>query len=359
MPRARSLLVALVCLATALTGCTTPSPAPPASNGTDPSPTPGLPGEEAPGIGEANASTLQALVEAQVYREGDPEQPRYRIPGTQGHAETVGILSDLLGSRGLSVEQERFQVTMDNLGEVNLTNLYGTRDGAGTGEVWLAAHWDSRAWADGTTGDDCVGVGEPVLGANDGAAGVAVVLHAVELLPETNLTVRVVLFDGEDQGCPGTRDGPGYAGTGWAVGSTQAAQAATSEEVAAIEALILVDMPGDENVEFRKEGAGYRAFPALTDLVYGIAHERGAPMFLDEPGPSILDDHRAFLDRGVPSVDLIHLDDERGPGQRGVFPSTHHTTKDTPERLSYEAMAQVSEVVAASVVALDEGALAG
>lgn len=285
------------------------------------------------------------LVETQVYRNGSDTQPRYRTPGTHGHEEAIGILEDLLADRNLLVQTQSFQEDLAELGTVNVTNLYGIREGTSDQEIWLGAHWDSRAWADGNR-QACTG--PEVLGANDGAAAVAVVLHAIDLLEETDLTVRVALFDAEDQGgCGGSA---GYGGSGWAVGSTYAAEHLTTAEIERIEALILVDMPGDENLTIRREGYSQGRAPALTDRVFEVAAELDATRFIDQQGPSIIDDHVAFLDRGVPAVDLIHLDrDDR----RGPFPWTHHTIHDTPDNLSGESMAEVTEVVVGTVLQLD------
>ncbi len=344
-PRPAVLLVIATLL---LAGCATPAsqdgtPPPTSDDGNQtPPPPPDLT------VPEANASTLMSLVEAQVYQDGAEDQPRYRTPGTTGHSETIEILEGLLADRNLTTETQSFQEDLAGLGTVNVTNLYGVREGTSDQEVWLAAHWDSRAWADGNR-QACTG--PEVLGANDGAAAVAVVLHAIDLLEETNLTVRVALFDAEDQGgCGGSA---GYGGTGWAVGSTYAAEHLTTDETERIEALILVDMPGDENLTIRREGHSQSRAPALTDRVFGVAAELNATRFIDEPGPSITDDHVPFLDQGVPAVDLIHLDRDH---RRGPFPWTHHTIHDTPENLSGESMAEVTEVVVATVLDLDRTA---
>lgn len=336
-------LVLLLTATVLVAGCATPAPedggSPPTSDDGDPTPGPS-PG---PAVPDADPSTLMAMVETQVYQDGEDDDPRYRTPGTAGHAETIGILEGMMADRNLTTETQRFQEDLAGLGTVNVTNLYGVRQGTSSQEIWLAAHWDSRAWADGNR-EACTG--PEVLGANDGAAGVAVVLHAIDLLEGTNLTVRVALFDAEDQGgCGGSA---GYGG--WAVGSTYAAEHLTTAEKEQIAALILVDMPGGKDLEIRREGHSQGQAPELTDRVFEIAAELNATRFIDEPGPSITDDHVPFLDQGVPAVDLIHLDrDDR----RGPFPWTHHTIHDTPENLSGESMAEVTEVVVATVLHLD------
>ena len=80
--------------------------------------------------------------------------------------------------------------------------------------VVLGAHWDTRPWAD----RDPVAAKQhmPVLGANDGASGVAVLLEIARLLKKNQpeVGVDIVLFDGEDLG---TESDP----NGWFRGSNR------------------------------------------------------------------------------------------------------------------------------------------
>ena len=62
--------------------------------------------------------------------------------------------------------------------------------------------------------------------------------------------------------------------------------------------------------------------------------------FIDSYGGSITDDHKPFLDAGVPAVDLIQM----------PFPSSWHTLEDTPDRCSAESLEIVGEVIEVFVV---------
>lgn len=356
-PSRRSLVLATVLALSLLAGCTTGPPAPPPDGGDSTDPvddgTDGPPDDGGNDTGyplsdlpSADGDRLMALVERQVYNGTDTTEPRYRVPGTAGHEATVPVLADMLEAANLTVEQEHARVDLPRLGTVNATNLYGIREGTDPsgGEIWLAAHWDSRAWAD-AEGPSCEG--PRVLGANDGAAAVAVVVHALERLPATERTVRVALFDAEDQGC---------GGQGWIQGSTYAAEAREqADTLDEIHALILVDMPGASTLTIPREGNGAVDAPRLTDLVFGVAEQIGAERFHNTSGPGILDDHRPFLERGVPAVDLVHLDDNG----TSVFPWMWHTTEDTPAHLSEASMSEVTRVVMGATLALDRGGYTG
>lgn len=336
-PKTRcALLLAAILLTVPLTGCTTAQDPPPDSWTKR---VHALPLEELPPVDEGRLMTL--VQEQMLKSEGET---RYRVPGTDDHQATVPILETLLQEAGFNTTLQTFTVELPReLGNVEATNVYGVQEGTDpdAGEIWIGAHWDSRAWADRTS-SDCEG--PPVPGANDGAANPAVAIHAAERLPTMEHTIRVALFDVEDQGCQGD---------GWALGSEHAAN--TLEQAGDLEnivALVLVDMPGDENLVIHREAWGAQNAPRLTDLAFEVANATGADAFINEPGSVIQDDHVAFLERGIPAVDLIHNDPHDATG---TFPDTWHTLDDTVENLSPESMAQVTKVTTGTVLGIEEG----
>lgn len=341
MDGTRTLLVALALVGAAWTAGCAQGPAdeePPASgNETWTSQVAELGTEDLELDGEA----MMDLVERQVRNESTGET-RYRVPGTEGHREAVPVLEGMVETAGYEPSTSTFEAELPReLGTVNLTNVYGVREGtdAEAGEIWIGAHWDSRAWAD-RDGEPCSG--PPVEGANDGAAAVAVAVHVAEQLPATERTVRVALFDGEDQGCEGEK---------WAVGSEHAAKRLEAAgALDTVDALVLVDMPGDPDLTVHREGNSERHAPRLTNLAFEVADHVDADAFVNESGRAITDDHVGFLERGVPAVDLIHNE----PGLGNPFPDTWHTTDDTMENLSPASLEQVARVTAGTVLGVDE-----
>lgn len=72
-----------------------------------------------------------------------------------------------------------------------------------TTRILLCAHWDSRPWADNDP--DSTNWHRPVMAANDGASGVAVMLEVARAIQsDTTLQIGVdfVCFDAEDWGTP-------------------------------------------------------------------------------------------------------------------------------------------------------------
>ena len=72
-----------------------------------------------------------------------------------------------------------------------------------TTRILLCAHWDSRPWADNDP--DSTNWHRPVMAANDGASGVAVMLEVARAIQsDTTLQIGIdfVCFDAEDWGTP-------------------------------------------------------------------------------------------------------------------------------------------------------------
>ena len=70
----------------------------------------------------------------------------------------------------------------------------------------ISCHWDTRPVAD--MEDNREDRNQPIIGANDGASGVAVILELARILGENfpQIGVNLVMFDGEDMGIPGENE---------------------------------------------------------------------------------------------------------------------------------------------------------
>lgn len=200
--------------------------------------------------------------------------------------------------------------------EENLRNVIARR-GEGSGPaILLGAHYDTRRRADQDRRDP----GAPVLGANDGASGVAVLLELARVLGEPKQPIILAFFDGEDQG--------DLNGWDWAVGA--AYMAANLKEP--IASMVLLDMIGDADQQIYWE---YNSNPDLRQRLWAIAAELGYDrQFIAQPKHRLLDDHIPFLQRGIPAVDIIDFD----------YPYWH-TTQDTPDKVSPASLERVGRVL--------------
>jgi glutaminyl-peptide cyclotransferase len=184
----------------------------------------------------------------------------------------------------------------------------------------LAAHYDTQIEPTG------------FVGANDGAAGSAVVSEAARALaarprPGGAREVRFVLFDGEE--LPADGDAARFA-TDALRGSRAYARAHARE----LGAVVVADYVANRGLRLPRERQSDRA---LWGRVTAAADRVGvASVFAGTGDASIVDDHLPFLDAGVPAVDLIDWD----------YPQKN-TADDTLDRLSAAAIDATGETVVA------------
>ncbi|MHA2600903.1 MAG: M28 family peptidase [Candidatus Thorarchaeota archaeon SMTZ1-83] len=248
-----------------------------------------------------------------------------RPPGSDNLTLCREYFTGILESFGWTVIEQKF--TYLGVECVNLIARYGAADNA---TIVLAAHYDTRPFAD--QDPDPANRTRPVLGANDGASGSAVLLELSGVLPvSVRSDVEIVFFDAEDSG--------GISGWDWIVGSTYYVSELNTTRREAIAAMILFDMVGDKDARFPRERGSTRS---LQDAVWSLAADIGHDgLFIDTLGGSILDDHRPFLDAAVPALDII---------QHDPFPSSWHTVEDTPDKCSSTILQAVGEVAETFVV---------
>ena len=212
----------------------------------------------------------------------------------------------------------------------------------------LCAHWDSRPWAD--SDPDASKHRTPILGANDGASGVGVLMEIARALSTTptELGIDIILFDAEDYGTHNADDDPARESMdhSWALGSQYWSRRPHKSDYNARYG-ILLDLVGAPGSTFYKEGISVAYAGNLVDKIWDIAHKTGhAKYFINENGGYVTDDHyyvNEFL--GLPCVDIINYDKESENG----FGKYHHTIKDDMEWIDRESLRAVGETVLAVI----------
>jgi hypothetical protein len=260
-----------------------------------------------------------------------------RVPGSEGHARMLDWLQTTLGEHAdaVSLQPVTHVDAHDSTTVWEGTNVVASFNLTPEGgrRVMLAAHWDTRPIAD--QDPDPARRAEPVPGANDGASGVAVLLELARHLARRSPDVGVdlVFFDledlGDDQGPEADSTAPVNP---FAIGSE--AFAAANPQYRPTYG-VLLDMVCDRDLRIPKEAYSRINAPEVIDRVWAAADRAGADAFLDEEGGPVLDDHIAFLRRGIPVIDLIHY----------PFPATWHTTADVPAACSAESLGQVGQTM--------------
>jgi glutaminyl-peptide cyclotransferase len=233
----------------------------------------------------------------------------FRPPGSEALRATGDYIIAELERLGWAVETQEFTYR-DTL----VRNIVG-RLGEGP-VVVVGAHYDTRRSA------DMEDAGVPVMGANDGASGVAVLLELARTLDRDKLRNEVWLafFDAEDNG--------NLDGWNWCIGSGYMAENLTITPAA----VVVVDMVGDADQGLYLER---NSDLALQTQLWDVAASLGyADAFVAEYEYAIFDDHVPFARRGVPAVDIIDFDYEYW-----------HTTQDTPDKVSAISLERVGRVM--------------
>src|SRR4051812_37248838 len=123
-----------------------------------------------------------------------------RVPGTPGHVKAGDWIVAMMKQRADTVIEQRFtHRTLDGK-ELPLRNVLARFNPAATQRILYVTHWDTRPTADE---DRVLGNrNTPILGANDGAAGVGLFVALADALKKARPTVGVDLLftDGEDYG---------------------------------------------------------------------------------------------------------------------------------------------------------------
>jgi hypothetical protein len=253
-----------------------------------------------------------------------------RNPGSPGHQACLGFLAATLRILADSVGIQSFSHRGYGGELLQMSNVLASFRPELSDRILLCTHWDTRPRAD--RDPDPARWNEPMIGANDGGSGVAVLLEIARLLHETPppIGVDLVFFDGEDYGVEG--DTPNYL-----LGARYFASNKPDDYSPRFG--ILLDMIGDAELEIPREGHSMTFAPDLVDMVWQKARLLGYTQFSDRLGEPITDDHLPLNAVGIKTIDLIDFS----------YPDeTHrywHTHQDTPDKCSAESLEAVGTVV--------------
>ena len=252
-----------------------------------------------------------------------------RVPGTEGHRLQLEWMRGLLRERADTVIDQPFTYVTGSGDTLRLTNLMARFRPDARDRVLLVAHWDTRPWADQSS--DPAERDQPILGANDGASGTAVLLHLAELFQQEPppIGVDLLFVDGEDYG-PGVED------------MLLGARHFAANQPPGYRPLygVLLDLVGDSNPRFPVEGYSAEFAPEVVQRVWSVAHDLGySDIFPNVPGEYVTDDHVPLNQGGIRTINIIDFD--YGPGN-----SYWHTPRDVPANTSAETLGIVGDVVA-------------
>ncbi|MDH5603312.1 MAG: M28 family peptidase [Cyclobacteriaceae bacterium] len=266
-----------------------------------------------------------------------------RVPNTTAHVQTGNYLIDKLKAYGASVTEQHFTAFTYDAQKLTLRNIIATFYPEKQKRILLAAHWDSRPFADKDTDRQ----DQPIDGANDGASGVAVLLEIARVLSLSNppeVGVDIILFDGEDWGekyNEGYVQTPDTLATWYCLGSQHWARNKHEKNYSAYYG-ILLDMVGAQGSQFRKEGLSVRVAPKVVEKIWKRAEKLGySNYFVNARSSEITDDHQFVNDPGkIPMVNIVHYDPVYG-----YFGNYHHTHLDNISIIDKETLRVVGETL--------------
>jgi glutaminyl-peptide cyclotransferase len=253
-----------------------------------------------------------------------------RPPDTPELAKTRAYISSELKASGLNVYLDEFTAGTPQ-GEKKMANIVGEIPGETKTLVLLTSHYDTKYYKD-----------MRFLGANDPASSVATLLELARVLgsqrEKPKVTFRFVFFDGEEAFCEGWSDCGDADSPDNTYGSRHyVTQLTARNELPHTAAMILLDMMGYKNLELGRDSSSTKW---LQDIIWQTGRELGHDkVFIDRPEGVGGDDHEAFLQAGVPSVDLIQL---------SSYPYWHKAD-DTADKVSAQSMKTVGDTVLASL----------
>ena len=254
-----------------------------------------------------------------------------RNPGSEGHERFSKYLESYLSSLSPNVIVQEFSY-LEHLTETQREgkNLIAQFNLESNERLLLGAHWDTRSFSDEDPDEEKKSL--PVLGANDGASGTAVLMELASIFSQNTppIGIDLVFFDAEDVGI----NGQPYT---FAMGSEYFSKNLPIEKP---KSAIIVDMIGDKYLKIPIERFSYRTNPEMVKEIWSLANELDLSAFEYKVGYEIYDDHVPLWENAqIPAIDIIDFD------YPNLFYNHWHTQNDTPENCSPQSLQQVGTLL--------------
>ena len=254
-----------------------------------------------------------------------------RNPGSDGYYACLDYLITELDQSANEIILQDFSYQERRYNkQYNLQNIIARFNPDAEFQTIISAHWDTRPWADQE--DLRQDRNQPIIGANDGASGVAILLELAKIMGENPppIGVNLVFFDGEDLGVPGENET-------YCQGSRFFAK---NLPIPRPNEAINLDMVGDKQLVLPIERYSLEYHPKLVRYLWDRARDMGLDAFIGRVDYAIYDDHVPLHEiAGIPAIDLI---DFKYPNSYANF---WHTMNDIPENCSAESLEQVGELM--------------
>ena len=254
-----------------------------------------------------------------------------RNPGSDGYYACRQFIIEELEAYAddIVLQDFRYREQVDDQ-TYDFQNIIGRFNPDADFQTIISAHWDTRPWAD--RDPEKRNRRTPIMGANDGASGVAVLLELARILAENPapIGVNLVFFDAEDLGSPGLNET-------YCQGSRYFAKRLP---IPRPDEAINLDMVGDKQLTLPIERYSYDFHPDLVRDLWDRAKDLGLDAFSGKIDYAIYDDHvPLYKIAGIPAIDII---DFKYPNPYANF---HHTIDDVAENCSAKSLDQVGRLM--------------
>ncbi|MEE2632484.1 MAG: M28 family peptidase [Candidatus Neomarinimicrobiota bacterium] len=254
-----------------------------------------------------------------------------RNPGSTGHKEFANYLENFLKERFddiLIQEFEYIEPVTESLRKGKNFIVQFNQDAKY--RLLIGAHWDTRAISDQDKNIEHKTL--PVLGANDGGSGTAILMTLYDMFTadEPPIGIDLVFFDAEDVG-------RSFEGNTFAVGSEFFSK---NLPIKKPDFAIIVDMVGDKQLNLPIERFSYNIAPKKVKEIWDMAEDLSLNAFEKRIVEEIYDDHVPLWENAqIPAIDII---DFKYPN---LFYNHWHTQQDIPENCSPKSLEQVGTLL--------------
>lgn len=272
-----------------------------------------------------------------------------RNPNSEGHIAMGNWLVDTLKLYADTVYVQTADLKAFNGDILKSKNVIASFNPESKKRMFVAAHWDTRPFAD----QDFEKTDEPILGANDGASGVAVLLELARILKETPVDqgIDLIFFDSEDYGQPANSDYP-YMEDSYCLGSQYWSK---NPHVLGYSAQfgVLLDMVGAKNAVFTQEGFSVQYANNYLQKVWNYAHAIGYSKYFSFNKTSPITDDHYFINKiaRIPTIDILQHD----KNTRSGFGSYWHTHQDDMEIIDPQTLKAVGQTVTQVIYQFNQG----
>ena len=270
-----------------------------------------------------------------------------RIMNSEAHEQCSQWIQQKFAQYGYQVELQKADLKGYDGTILKSTNIIArsplaTRKREGREAILICAHWDSRPWADNDP--DEANWRKPVMAANDGASGVAVMLELARLLQlndSASMAVDFICFDAEDWGVPQWEEK--VDGDSWALGAQYWANSHMAK-AGNYQFGILLDMVGGQGAKFYREYYSMQYARNMVERVWQAANTAGyGSIFPYKDGGGVTDDHIPVNEKAnIPCIDIInHYPD----CEQSSFGPTWHTVNDDMQHIDKNTLKAVGQTL--------------